>query len=157
MQSPPRPSRCRIKKLPWCPDSLAGLEPPAPRRSPQWPLLASFLGPQGRCCSRIIPGAQESSPKTGTVGPGLASRGAQCGHPRGSLPPGLCCRALLRSGAPWDLPSPLHRPGESRSLFLPPHSLASGFYEMGLGFYKRQKEPLATSGFGVLPGKKKDP
>lgn len=148
--TPPLPSQghSRIIRLPRCP-----AEPGAPLVIVRCggPSPTSFSCTRVSRCSSAMLCAQESSPKPTVPGFSLPGGTAWPARPL----PGLFSWALFRS---WALEtanvSPL--PNLRDSLFLPltqPPGL--GLHEMGLGFYKRQKEPLASSCFGFLPGKKK--
>lgn len=150
--TPPLPSQghSRVIRLAWCPEEHG--EPLVIVHCGD-PSLTSFFCPRVSSCFCAVLCAQESSPKPTVPGFSLPGGTAWPARPL----PGLFSWALLRS---WALEtanvSPL--PNLRESLFLPPtQPLGLGFHEMGLGFYKRQKEPLASSCFGFLPGKKKIP
>lgn len=145
--TPPSWSHCRIQRLSRCPKE---------HREPRAVVFfgaspAPFLCPRVCGCSCATLGAPGCSPKWMLGWRGWASLGAPRGRPPPSLSSTLGSAQTLR---PRDCqPTPPPKLGNGS---LPPtRPLGLGFYEMGLGFYKRQKEPLASSCFGFLPGKKK--
>ena len=107
---------------------------------------APFSCPQVRPCLQLKDPRQSGSPQR--------LRSAFLGHSMAGPHPSCTQPGSAQIQDPRDCSLPNLR----ESLSLPPtRPLGLEFYETGLAFYKRQKEHLASSCFGSLPGKIKNP
>lgn len=111
------------------------------------PFPSALLLPQVRPCLQLKDPRQSGSPQR--------LRSAFLGHSMAGPHPSCLQPGSAQIQDPQD--TALFQISGSHSLSPPTRPLGLEFYETGLAFYKRQKEHLASSCFGFLPGKIKNP